>query len=153
LYGQLSSPPSLKLATLGDCVVQLPAKPLPPPVRAGSWVHGQLLTWIGHQEKNRAWELLIAAKEALDRSSRPDLALLHRLGACEGSDWFWWRAQPRAVGRGFRRAVSRSSLRCTASWASDRAEGNWRWRFNWAQLSADFGPALQARLAQHGRLP
>lgn len=33
------------------------------------------------------------------------------------------------------------------------AEGNWRWRFDWAQLSADFGPALRARLAQHGRLP
>lgn len=89
LYGQLSSHPSLKLTTLGDCVVQLPAEPLPP-VRAGSWVHGQLLTWIGHPEKNRAWELLIAAKEALDRSGRSELVLLHRLGACEGSDWFWW---------------------------------------------------------------
>jgi 4-alpha-glucanotransferase len=33
------------------------------------------------------------------------------------------------------------------------AEGNWCWRFDWAQLSADFGPALRARLAQHGRLP
>jgi 4-alpha-glucanotransferase len=33
------------------------------------------------------------------------------------------------------------------------AEGNWPWRFDWAQLSADFGPALRARLAQNGRLP
>jgi alpha-amylase/alpha-mannosidase (GH57 family) len=62
---------------------------------AAAGARGQLGAWPaahldGHPEKNRAWELLIAAKEALDRSGRSDLALLHRLGACEGSDWFWW---------------------------------------------------------------
>ena len=92
LYGALCAHVGLRPATMQDCLrecastsVELPA------LRAGSWVHGQLLTWVGHAEKNRAWQWLIEAKRRVDRSGRgDDPRLAHRLGACEGSDWFWW---------------------------------------------------------------
>jgi alpha-amylase/alpha-mannosidase (GH57 family) len=91
LYHALTRHDRLRPATMRDCVQALghAAAPLPP-LRAGSWVHGELLTWIGHPEKNRAWEWLIEAKRRFDASSCADPALEHRLGACEGSDWFWW---------------------------------------------------------------
>jgi alpha-amylase/alpha-mannosidase (GH57 family) len=62
---------------------------------AGSWVYGDFTTWIGDPAKNRAWDLLCAAKAAYD-------AAIGRLGksaarqaevqlrSCESSDWFWW---------------------------------------------------------------
>jgi alpha-amylase/alpha-mannosidase (GH57 family) len=90
VYRALTSHAALRPATLRDCVLELgPSAAALPPLRAGSWVHGELLTWVGHPEKNRAWELLIEAKRRFD-GVVADAALEHRLGACEGSDWFWW---------------------------------------------------------------
>ena len=64
---------------------------------AGSWVYGNLSTWIGEPAKNRAWEMLGEAKTVYDRAlggrtyspgERECLEL--QLATCEGSDWFWW---------------------------------------------------------------
>jgi alpha-amylase/alpha-mannosidase (GH57 family) len=91
LYGALSGHGLLHPATMLDCVQALGDSSAPlPAIRAGSWVHGELLTWIGHPEKNRAWEWLIEAKRLFDGRDCADGALEHRLGACEGSDWYWW---------------------------------------------------------------
>jgi len=64
---------------------------------AGSWVYGNFATWIGSSDKNRAWDLLCAAKQGFDlvkasgRLGGADLAAAERqLADCEGSDWFWW---------------------------------------------------------------
>ncbi len=64
---------------------------------AGSWVYGNFSTWIGSGDKNRAWDLLCAAKQSLDlvkasgRLGGEKLAAAERqLADCEGSDWFWW---------------------------------------------------------------
>jgi alpha-amylase/alpha-mannosidase (GH57 family) len=64
---------------------------------AGSWVYGTFSTWIGDPDKNRAWDLLCAAKQAYDLvmdSGRLDdagqCAAEAQLAVCEGSDWFWW---------------------------------------------------------------
>jgi alpha-amylase/alpha-mannosidase (GH57 family) len=64
---------------------------------AGSWVFGNFATWIGSADKNRAWDLLCAAKQGLDlvkaggRLAGERLAAAERqLADCEGSDWFWW---------------------------------------------------------------
>jgi alpha-amylase/alpha-mannosidase (GH57 family) len=91
LYETLSGHERLRPATMRDCLRELAAGATPlPRLRGGSWVHGELLTWIGHPEKNRAWEWLIEAKRRFDERGADDPALAHRLGACEGSDWFWW---------------------------------------------------------------
>jgi len=64
---------------------------------AGSWVYGNFATWIGSEDKNRAWDLLCAAKQSFDlvcASGRLDAARRaaaeRQLADCEGSDWFWW---------------------------------------------------------------
>jgi alpha-amylase/alpha-mannosidase (GH57 family) len=91
LYAALSGHPRLQLATLSECVDDdgLSRASLPPVV-AGSWVHGQVLTWIGHPDKNHAWQLLIEAKRRFDAADTPSAKALYALGACESSDWFWW---------------------------------------------------------------
>jgi alpha-amylase/alpha-mannosidase (GH57 family) len=91
LYDVLCSHELLRPATMQDCLHHHGAQAVAlPALRAGSWVHGQLLTWVGHREKNRAWEMLIEAKRRCDETGRGDRELAHRLGACEASDWFWW---------------------------------------------------------------
>ncbi|HVW70962.1 MAG TPA: glycoside hydrolase family 57 protein [Steroidobacteraceae bacterium] len=97
LYSLLANHPLLELTTLSDCLARgLEPAPLQK-VRAGSWVHGTLATWMGDPAKNRAWELLCAAKVAVDRVLQagsldaPRRAAVERqLAVCEGSDWFWW---------------------------------------------------------------
>ena len=67
-------------------------------VVAGSWVYGNLATWIGARDKNRAWDLLCDAKHSFDlvmasgRLSARRSARWRSASSpiCEGSDWFWW---------------------------------------------------------------
>jgi alpha-amylase/alpha-mannosidase (GH57 family) len=68
-----------------------------PVLTAGSWVYGTFSTWIGDRDKNRAWDLLSAAKQSYDlvmQSGRltPDERekAERQLASCESSDWFWW---------------------------------------------------------------
>jgi alpha-amylase/alpha-mannosidase (GH57 family) len=70
------------------------------PLACASWIDepgsrpgNDLGTWVGGVEENRAWELLGAAREALDRSAAPPAARAEArefLLAAEASDWFWW---------------------------------------------------------------
>jgi alpha-amylase/alpha-mannosidase (GH57 family) len=97
LYRRLSRHPRLRLTTFSEHLDRAGAAPALPRVVAGSWVYGSFTTWIGDRDKNRAWDLLGAAKAAYDRvlaagGVTPErLAALERqLGVCEGSDWFWW---------------------------------------------------------------
>jgi alpha-amylase/alpha-mannosidase (GH57 family) len=98
LYEALAEHPGLELTTFTDFLEQHPTKPSREErLVAGSWVYGTFSTWIGDPEKNRAWELLVEAKQAFDRqvasgSLTPEefAAAEQQLAICEGSDWFWW---------------------------------------------------------------
>jgi alpha-amylase/alpha-mannosidase (GH57 family) len=97
LYAALANHPRLKLSRLSDCLVGSAPTTDMGSVRAGSWVHGTLATWIGDADKNRGWDLLVDAKRAVDAalaSGRFDAAaeqrILLQLAHCESSDWFWW---------------------------------------------------------------
>ena len=50
---------------------------------AGSWVYGTFSTWIGDPEKNRAWELLIEAKQTYDRVVAKNHFESHRMQQLE----------------------------------------------------------------------
>lgn len=105
LYEALASDPEVRLMTfseyLGQCGTQKGqqcayAGELPSLV-AGSWVYGTFSTWIGERDKNRAWDLLCAAKQSFDlmvasrRLSQSEIdAAEAQLSICESSDWFWW---------------------------------------------------------------
>jgi len=107
LYTVLSDHPKIELATFRHCAertreradARAAARRLGklPRLVAGSWVYGSLSTWIGSPDKNRAWDLLCAAKGAYDRalaSGRLDpgaiAAAERQLSVCEASDWCWW---------------------------------------------------------------
>jgi alpha-amylase/alpha-mannosidase (GH57 family) len=101
MYQQLADHPDLRLITFSELLdEQRAAGILPavlPQVRAGSWVYGTLSTWIGDADKNRGWDLLVAAKRAFDAvmasrqlTDAERARAEQQLAACEASDWFWW---------------------------------------------------------------
>ncbi len=66
-----------------------------PALQPGSWIYGSLSTWMGHAEKNRAWERLVMTKKAADKGKsaldkESAAAVDEELLIAEGSDWFWW---------------------------------------------------------------
>ncbi len=95
LYQRLADHPDLELTTFDAALDRgVTVNPLPRLV-AGSWVYGALSTWIGDVDKNRGWDLLVAAKVAYDEAvphlgREARVAAAHQLALCEGSDWFWW---------------------------------------------------------------
>jgi len=98
LYKALAEHPRLELTTFSDCIRQQKNhRPPLPQLVAGSWVYGTFSTWIGDPDKNRAWDMLIEAKQVYDEvvaSGRLNKQALEaaelQLATCEGSDWFWW---------------------------------------------------------------
>ena len=115
LYRALEEHPNISTATFAEIV----ADPVPgaaagelvhalPPLVSGSWVYGNLQTWIGSEPKNRAWDLLSSAKQSYNlvmasgRLSQTDAQrATTQLAICEGSDWYWWFGDynpPEAVG-------------------------------------------------------
>jgi alpha-amylase/alpha-mannosidase (GH57 family) len=83
LARELEQSTQLRLATLGERAEEEEPSILPR-LHPGSWIGGTFATWIGHEEKNRGWEML-ARTRALGafRGGRSWLA-------AEGSDWWWW---------------------------------------------------------------
>jgi len=98
LYGLLSSAPDLRTATVSEYLAQFPPRQSLPRLAAGSWIGGNLETWIGEEAQNQAWEYLAQAREMLVTSqqehSEVDMAVLEQawqeVYVAEGSDWFWW---------------------------------------------------------------
>ncbi len=96
LYKELANSEHIRLLTFDEALETCPPHELPE-LCPGSWVYGSFSTWIGEEDKNRAWDLLVAAKNTYDsvvatqKFSRQQLQDLERqLAICEGSDWFWW---------------------------------------------------------------
>jgi alpha-amylase/alpha-mannosidase (GH57 family) len=97
LYQTLGRHPRFRLTTFSGASANASA-PLPlARLVTGSWVYGTLTTWIGDPDKNRAWEMLCAAKAVYDEVlAAGELDAGHRelaerqLALCEASDWFWW---------------------------------------------------------------
>jgi alpha-amylase/alpha-mannosidase (GH57 family) len=95
LYAALESHAAIRMRLPSQCLARS-REPLERIV-AGSWVYGNFSTWIGSHDKNRAWDLLCAAKRSFDlvsASGRLAPSKLseaeRRLAVCEASDWFWW---------------------------------------------------------------
>jgi alpha-amylase/alpha-mannosidase (GH57 family) len=98
LYAALVEHPGIRLTTFSEYLDSHPDSVMDlPRLVAGSWVYGDFTTWMGHADKNRAWDLLCAAKVAfdavmatggLDDAAKAEAEAL--LKSCESSDWFWW---------------------------------------------------------------
>lgn len=95
LYSQLARDEQLTTVTFTDvCASQTysPDHTLDDLV-AGSWIHGTFSLWIGHQEKNAAWDALYAARTLAGTkrvTKQQWRAAMEHIYIAEGSDWFWW---------------------------------------------------------------
>jgi alpha-amylase/alpha-mannosidase (GH57 family) len=110
LYGLLEEETEIETVTFSEYLDGAPERALlahPPEEQprvhdlfTGSWIDENgsapgvdLGTWIGEEEENQGWELLGAARAALERiGATPEgaPAAFDALYAAEGSDWFWW---------------------------------------------------------------
>ncbi len=95
LYQSIAEHDDYELTTFSEYLDKHPATEKLNKLTAGSWVYGNLSTWIGDRAKTRAWELLIEAKKAFDAqldslTDEQQEAATEQLRICEGSDWCWW---------------------------------------------------------------
>ena len=98
LYSLLEKDPKLRAVTVSEYLDEHPPRQSLGRIHAGSWIGGNLETWIGEPAQNRAWEYLALARSRLTTWQREmateDVATLEaawqELYIAEGSDWFWW---------------------------------------------------------------
>jgi len=95
LYQAIANHEDYNLTTFSAYLNKHPATHHLKHLTPGSWVYGNLSTWIGDKSKTRGWELLIEAKKAFDAhvgtlGEKQQHAAAEQLRICEGSDWNWW---------------------------------------------------------------
>jgi hypothetical protein len=98
LYELLGQDERLRTVTFSSYLALHPPRARIERLGAGSWIFGNLETWIGEPEQNRAWEYLAIARAQVEswdaEHGEADPALRERvwseLYTAEGSDWFWW---------------------------------------------------------------
>lgn len=97
LYERLSKEKGIKTTTVNDFLQHNPAKTELKSLFPGSWINTNFNIWIGHEEKNLAWDYLNRARKVLaeytpkTETERKNLALAWRhIYIAEGSDWNWW---------------------------------------------------------------
>lgn len=98
LYRMLSEEPEIQCVRVRDFLEMFPPQETLTDLATGSWINGNLETWIGEEAQNRAWEALARVREDLVNWQKTyplaDLETLEKGWEClyraEGSDWFWW---------------------------------------------------------------
>ena len=93
LYHRLSSSTTIMSATM-DEISKMPSDTLSR-LHPGSWINGTFDTWVGHPDKNRAWELIFDTrrdyehhKESITQEKQSKIIEHFLVAQC--SDWFWW---------------------------------------------------------------
>lgn len=94
LYDRFSKTLWCKTVTM-DEVSKLENKGRLDKLAPGSWIHGNFDTWSGHNEKNRAWELIYQTRRDTDNyagviTDEVSEKIKFHFLASECSDWFWW---------------------------------------------------------------
>lgn len=99
LYKALSEADDIQTVTFSEAIADIGSENIRPieNITAGSWINGNFKIWIGHEEKNQAWELLADAAKLYDSLEGDDASFANtkelafrELLKAEGSDWFWW---------------------------------------------------------------
>ncbi len=93
LYSALERAPDIRTRTPAEAVADGAALGALPRLHSGSWIDADFHIWIGHPEKNRAWDLVSRARRALveaGTTAESHAEAWESLFAAEGSDWFWW---------------------------------------------------------------
>jgi alpha-amylase/alpha-mannosidase (GH57 family) len=94
LYRAIAESPDMVALTVSEALRLHRPQPLDH-IFPGSWIDANFNVWIGAQEDNQAWELLLRARLQYDESaplvSEENRKLAYEeLLIAEGSDWCWW---------------------------------------------------------------
>ena len=57
---------------------------------SGSWIYANFNTWVGDNEKNKAWEYLFKAKAVYLKNGIKNNDIDEKFLLAQCSDWFWW---------------------------------------------------------------
>ncbi|GAB4435535.1 MAG: glycoside hydrolase family 57 protein [bacterium] len=95
LYQKLERDNLLEVITFSEYLERYPHHDRLANIHPGSWINANFKIWIGHNEDNRAWDLLTDARKAIEEKkedlSKEVLAdVMQSLYIAEGSDWCWW---------------------------------------------------------------
>jgi len=96
LYSRLSEDPWVITITPTEFLGRFGAQETIEKLWAGSWISADFHTWIGEDEENLAWNLLLEARKAVEsyRQVKGEdegyQKAMENIYAAEGSDWFWW---------------------------------------------------------------
>ena len=95
LYEGLSKEERLKTITISEYLHKYDKGRSLDRLHAGSWIYANFGTWIGHEEKNAAWEYLTETRNKLESfqslNHDKNLSLAWKsIYIAEGSDWTWW---------------------------------------------------------------
>jgi alpha-amylase/alpha-mannosidase (GH57 family) len=101
LYRRLSRSSELRTVTVSEYLRMNPPRGMLARIATGSWINGDLTTWIGDPKHIQAWSLLRDTRAFLVafETAHPDLPTSVREEAwraiykAEGSDWFWWYSE------------------------------------------------------------
>ncbi len=93
LYGRIQADSRMEAITVKDAFTRIAPEPLDH-IFPGSWINANFDVWIGAEEDNKAWKLLLEARQAYDAAtSLPEKnrrLALEEIYIAEGSDWNWW---------------------------------------------------------------
>lgn len=99
LYRRISESSDMAAVTVSEAHQAIQPRTLTR-IFPGSWINANFDVWIGAQEDNHAWELLLEARQTYDRVlASPEGSRLpeekrklayEELLIAEGSDWCWW---------------------------------------------------------------
>jgi alpha-amylase/alpha-mannosidase (GH57 family) len=98
LYRRLTEEEDIQTVTVSEYLEQFPPRETIRDLATGSWIGGNLETWIGEAEQNRAWEVLGRVRDELVawQNATPGAGFdvletaWRQIYIAEGSDWFWW---------------------------------------------------------------
>ncbi len=97
LYQECVRRPTVQPVRVGDYLDLYPAQDRVGQLFAGSWISHNFAIWIGHDEDNKAWDLLHETREVLKQAQAAGNVPQEKLQQAwreiyiaEGSDWYWW---------------------------------------------------------------
>ncbi len=90
LYSKICESKFIRAVTVSEYLSLKPKKGQLKEIAAGSWINGDFMKWIGSPAKNRAWQLLLEARKALEQIPDAPALAWKQIYILEGSDWFWW---------------------------------------------------------------
>ncbi len=96
LYRRLQADPDLRAVTVSEYLEAYPTTDTLSELATGSWIGGDLTTWMGDPEHLEAWSRLRDLRQAVATwlATNPPSELQEQVQRlyhiAEGSDWFWW---------------------------------------------------------------